>query len=119
MLHKRLWKKRHDDVVWWCELQDSDYVRHHHRYVHDCDEHQLGYGRHRTLTRHNHLGWRWRRRRLNHDPLRAHRQPRGLQLDGAPSSRLPYRIEGEIAKGRKRRWAQDERFGSWVPEPTH
>jgi hypothetical protein len=28
---------------------------------------------------------------------------------------LPFRIEGRIEKGSKRRWAQDERFGSWVP----
>jgi hypothetical protein len=25
------------------------------------------------------------------------------------------RIQGEIAKGSKRRWVQDERFGSWAP----
>jgi hypothetical protein len=37
-----------------------------------------------------------------------------LQLDGATPRTLPFRIEGEIAKRSKRRWAQDERFGSWV-----
>jgi site-specific DNA recombinase len=38
-----------------------------------------------------------------------------LPLDGPSPRTLPFRIEGEIAKGSKRRWAQDERFGSWVP----
>jgi DNA invertase Pin-like site-specific DNA recombinase len=38
-----------------------------------------------------------------------------LPLEGAAPRTLPFRIEGEIAKGSKRRWAQDERFGSWVP----
>jgi hypothetical protein len=38
-----------------------------------------------------------------------------LPLDGATPRTLPFRIEGEIAKGSKRRWAQDERFGSWIP----
>lgn len=38
-----------------------------------------------------------------------------LPLEGAQPRTLPFRIEGEIAKGSKRRWAQDERFGSWVP----
>jgi hypothetical protein len=38
-----------------------------------------------------------------------------LQLDGATPRTLPFRIEGEIANGSKRRWAQDVRFGSWVP----
>jgi site-specific DNA recombinase len=33
----------------------------------------------------------------------------------APEGMLRFRIEGRIEKGSKRRWAQDERFGSWVP----
>jgi hypothetical protein len=36
-------------------------------------------------------------------------------LESATPRTLPFRIEGEIAKGSKRRWTQDERFGSWVP----
>jgi hypothetical protein len=34
---------------------------------------------------------------------------------GAPGSTLRFRIEGQIEKGSKRRWAQDERYGSWDP----
>jgi hypothetical protein len=34
---------------------------------------------------------------------------------GAPGRALHFRIEGQIEKGSKRRWAQDERFGSWDP----
>jgi hypothetical protein len=37
-----------------------------------------------------------------------------LPLEGATARGLPFRIEGESAKGSKRRWAQDERFGSPV-----
>ena len=33
---------------------------------------------------------------------------------GAPGSTLRFRIEGQIEKGSKRRWADDERFGSWM-----
>jgi hypothetical protein len=36
---------------------------------------------------------------------------------GAPGGTLHFRIEGQIEKGSKRRWAQDERFGSWGPSP--
>jgi hypothetical protein len=39
-----------------------------------------------------------------------------LPLQGAVQSRLPFRIEGNIEKGSRRRWPQDERFGSWVPQ---
>jgi len=38
-----------------------------------------------------------------------------LPLQGAMQGRLPFRIEGEVEKGSRRRWPQDERFGSWVP----
>jgi hypothetical protein len=38
-----------------------------------------------------------------------------LTLESATPRSLPFRIEGEIAQGSKRRWARDERFGSWVP----
>jgi site-specific DNA recombinase len=38
-----------------------------------------------------------------------------LPLQGAVPGSLPFRIEGEIEKGSRRRWPQDERFGSWVP----
>jgi hypothetical protein len=38
-----------------------------------------------------------------------------LPLQGAMQGRLPFRIEGEVEKGSRRRWSQDERFGSWVP----
>jgi hypothetical protein len=38
-----------------------------------------------------------------------------LPLESATPRTLPFRIEGEIAKGSRRRWPQDERFGSWVP----
>jgi hypothetical protein len=37
-----------------------------------------------------------------------------LPLEGAPG-KLPFRIEGKVAEGSRRRWPQDERFGSWVP----
>jgi hypothetical protein len=38
-----------------------------------------------------------------------------LPLESATPRSLPFHIEGEIAKGSKRWWVQDERFGSWVP----
>jgi hypothetical protein len=41
-----------------------------------------------------------------------------LPLEGATPRGLPVRIEGDIAKGSKRRWTQGERFGSWVPTPS-
>jgi hypothetical protein len=36
---------------------------------------------------------------------------------GVPGGALHFRIEGCIEKGSKRRWADDERFGSWGPAP--
>ena len=42
-----------------------------------------------------------------------------LPLQGAMQGRLPFRIEGEVQKGSRRRWSQDERFGSWVPNCLH
>jgi hypothetical protein len=38
-----------------------------------------------------------------------------IPLQGAVQGRRPFRIEGEIEKGSRRRWPQDERSGSWVP----
>lgn len=38
-----------------------------------------------------------------------------LPLEGMPGAKLPFRIEGKIEEGTKRKWAQDGRFGSWVP----
>jgi hypothetical protein len=38
-----------------------------------------------------------------------------LPAQGAVEGRLPFRIEGEVKKGSRRQWSQDQRFGSWVP----
>lgn len=38
-----------------------------------------------------------------------------VTLEGAAQAKVPFRIEGKIQEGSKRRWPRDERFGSWVP----
>jgi hypothetical protein len=38
-----------------------------------------------------------------------------LPLEGTAQAKLPFRIEGKVEDGTKRKWAQDGRFGSWVP----
>ena len=35
-----------------------------------------------------------------------------LPLQGAAQGKLPFRIEGKVEVGSRRRWAQDEQFGS-------
>jgi hypothetical protein len=38
-----------------------------------------------------------------------------LPLKRTVHGKLPFRIEGKIPKESRRRWPQDERFGSWLP----